>query len=104
MASMSRGSAIVQSLRNHGFGNVRLDQEERYHGHVIASVLANPDFMSLAESFGVPEYRASNPGDLKRVLEEALGKGVPCLIEVPMEKGSEPGPRKLIYPRRAMTS
>jgi acetolactate synthase-1/2/3 large subunit len=91
-------------FNNHGFGNVRRDQEVRYHGHVIASDLVNPDFMSLAESFGVQGYRADNPGNLKKVLEEALGEGTPCLIEVPLEKGSEPSPWRLIYPRGVMTS
>jgi acetolactate synthase-1/2/3 large subunit len=91
-------------FNNHGFGNVRRDQEVRYHGHVIASDLVNPDFMILAESFGVQGYRADTPGNLKKVLEEALGKGTPCLIEVPLEKDSEPSPWKLIYPGRVKTS
>jgi acetolactate synthase I/II/III large subunit len=95
---------VTVLFNNHGFGNVRRDQEVRYNGHVIASDLVNPDFMSLAESFGVQGYRAHTPGNLKKVLEEALGKGTPCLIEVPLEKGSEPSPWRLIYPRRVMTS
>jgi acetolactate synthase-1/2/3 large subunit len=91
---------VTVLFNNHSYGNVRRDQEERYHGHVIASDLVNPDFMMLAESFGVSGYRARNPGDLKRMLEEALGKGTPCLIEVLVEKGSEPNPWRMIYPRR----
>ena len=36
--------------------------------------------------------------DLKKALEAALGKGAPCLIEVPVEKGSEPSPWNYMYP------
>jgi acetolactate synthase-1/2/3 large subunit len=90
---------VIVLFNNNAYGNVRRDQEERYHGHLIASDLVNPDFMRLAESFGVPGCRAKNPDDLKKALEEALGKSGPCLIEVPVEKGSEASPWKFIYPR-----
>jgi acetolactate synthase-1/2/3 large subunit len=90
---------VTVLFNNNAYGNVRRDQEERYHGHLIASDLVNPDFMRLAESFGVLGYRAKNPQELKKALEDALGKSAPCLIEVPVEKGSEPSPWKLIYPR-----
>lgn len=99
-AAQYKIGVVIVLFNNHAFGNVRRDQEERYHGHVIASDLVNPDFMKLAESFGVSGYRAKNPGDLKKVLEEALRKNVPCLIEVPVEKGSELSPWRMIYPRR----
>jgi acetolactate synthase-1/2/3 large subunit len=90
---------VTVLFNNNAFGNVRRDQEEGFHGRLIASDLTNPDFMKLAESFGVSAYRTNNPDDLKRALEEALGKGAPCLIEVPVEKGCEPSPWNFIYPK-----
>jgi acetolactate synthase-1/2/3 large subunit len=90
---------VIVLFNNNAFGNVRRDQEERFHGHLIGSELTNPDFMKLAESFGVSASRANNPDDLKKALEEALGKGAPCLIEVPVKKGSEPSPWNFIYPK-----
>lgn len=90
---------VTVLFNNNAYGNVRRDQEERFHGHLIASDLTNPDFMKLAESFGVSGCRAKNPDDLKKALEGALGKGAPCLIEVPVEKGSEPSPWNFIYPK-----
>jgi len=90
---------VIVLFNNNAFGNVRRDQEERFHGHLIGSELTNPDFMKLAESFGVEGCRAKNPDDLKKALEEALGKGAPCLIEVPVKKGSEPSPWNFIYPQ-----
>ena len=44
---------LVTILFNDGaFGNVRRIQEERYGNRLIASDLANPDFVAFAESFG----------------------------------------------------
>jgi acetolactate synthase-1/2/3 large subunit len=94
---------VTVLFNNHAFGNVRRDQEERFHGRLIASDLTNPDFMKLAEAFGVSGYRAKNPDDLKKALEEALGKDAPCLIEVPLEKGSEPSPWNFVYPQAVKT-
>ena len=91
---------VTVLFNNHAFGNVRRDQEERFHGRLIASDLTNPDFMKLADAFGVSGCRAKKPADLKKALEEALGKGAPCLIEVPLDKGSEPSPWNLIYRER----
>ena len=48
-----------RSLFNDGaFGNVRRIQEEQYGNRLIASDLANPDFVAFAESFGAKAMRA----------------------------------------------
>jgi acetolactate synthase-1/2/3 large subunit len=99
-AVQHRIGLVTVLFNNHAFGNVRRDQEERFHGRLIASDLTNPDFMKLAEAFGVSGCRAKHPDDLKKALEGALGKGAPCLIEVPLDKGSEPSPWNFIYPER----
>jgi acetolactate synthase-1/2/3 large subunit len=91
---------VTVLFNNHSFGNVRRDQQERFHGRLIASDLTNPDFMKVAEAFGVSGRRAKNPDDLKKALEEALGESAPCLIEVSLEKGIEPSPWNFIYPDR----
>jgi acetolactate synthase-1/2/3 large subunit len=44
----------------------------------------NPDFVKLAESFGVDGRRATNPAELRTALREALAAGRPALIEVPV--------------------
>ena len=54
------------------FGNVRRIQQERFGNRLIASDLANPDFVRFAESFGVRAWRASTPA----ALETALARGV----------------------------
>ena len=53
---------LVTVLFNDGaFGNVRRIQEEKYGNRLIASDLANPDFVAFAESFGAEAMRVKTP-------------------------------------------
>ncbi len=88
--------AIV--FNNNAFGNVRRDQENQFAGRVIGADLRNPDFMKLAEAFGVPGSRASTPAQLQAALERAMKESGPSLIEVPVERGSETSPWRFLQP------
>ena len=85
-------------FNNRAYGNVMRDQQRLFEGRLIGSELRNPDFMKLAEAFGMAGYRAGTPEDLKRVLEKALGEDAPALIEVPVERGSEVSPWEFLMP------
>ena len=77
------------------FGNVRRIQEERFGNRLIASDLANPDFVKYAESFGARAARARGPDELRSALREALARREPALIEVPV--GPMPSPWEFIH-------
>jgi acetolactate synthase-1/2/3 large subunit len=66
------------------YGNVRRTQRQAFGGRTIASELTNPDFLKLAESFGVRGVRAEGGGDLRVALREALKANEPALIVVPV--------------------
>ena len=67
------------------FGNVRRTQEEQYGNRLIASDLANPDFVRYAESFGAEAERARSPQQLRAALQRAFKRrDGPTLIEVPV--------------------
>jgi acetolactate synthase-1/2/3 large subunit len=66
------------------YGNVRRIQQVRMGDRTIASALLNPDWVKLAESFGVMGYLAEGPGALRESLREALASDAPALIAVPM--------------------
>jgi acetolactate synthase-1/2/3 large subunit len=87
-------AVVTVVFDNSGFGNVRLIQEQRYGGRTMACDLANPDFVKLADAFGVASFRATNGAELQRVLTEALALGKPALIHVPC--GRMPSPWDLI--------
>ena len=77
------------------FGNVRRIQEENYGNHVIASDLANPDFVRFAEAFGATGERARDPDELRPALRRAIERrDGPTLIEVPV--GPFPSPWEFI--------
>ncbi|MGZ5924706.1 MAG: thiamine pyrophosphate-dependent enzyme [Rhizomicrobium sp.] len=77
------------------FGNVRRIQQERFGNHVIASDLANPDFLRFAESFGANAERARNPEERRGALRRAVARrAAPTLIEVPV--GPFPSPWEFI--------
>ena len=69
---------------DHAFGNVKRIQKERFDGHFIGSDLVNPDFVHLAEAFGIRGLRVDSPAALTAAVREALAGNAPCLIEVPV--------------------
>jgi acetolactate synthase-1/2/3 large subunit len=77
------------------FGNVRRIQQEQFGNRLIASDLANPDFVKYAESFGAAGRRARGPDELRVALREAFARREPSLIEVPV--GSLPSPWEFIH-------
>lgn len=77
------------------FGNVKRIQQEHFGNRLIASDLANPDFVKYAESFGAAGRRARGPDELRVALKEAFAAREPTLIEVPV--GPMPSPWEFIH-------
>jgi len=88
---------ITIVFNNSSFGNVRRDQQLKFNSNLIGADLENPDFVKLAESFGVAGYRVDSPEDLKPVLAKAIDDDQPAIIEVTIERGSETSPWKYIH-------
>ena len=72
------------------YGNVKRDQKDRLDGRLVGSEFDNPDFLKLADSFGVAGYRANSPGQLRTVLKDALNRPGAALIEVPVPELPSP--------------
>jgi acetolactate synthase-1/2/3 large subunit len=83
---------LVTIVFNDGaFGNVRRIQQERFGNRLIATDLANPDFVAFGQSFGAEAVRATGPDELRRALRRAFAhRDGPTLIEVPV--GAFPSP------------
>ena len=62
-----------------------------FGNRLIASDLANPDFVKYAESFGAAGRRARNPQELGAALRAAFAAREPTLIEVPVGPMPCPG-------------
>jgi acetolactate synthase-1/2/3 large subunit len=97
-AVQHRINVVAIVFNNDSYGNVRRDQQQTYGGRLIGSELVNPDFVKMAESFGLRAFRAASPDALRRALEQALALDRPTLIEVPIQQGSEVSPWPFIHP------
>jgi acetolactate synthase-1/2/3 large subunit len=91
-------NVVVLVFNNSAFGNVRRDQAQLFQGRTLGSNLRNPDFVALAESYGVRGYRATTPESLKSSLEQALALSAPALIEIPTNNDTESSPWEFIMP------
>jgi acetolactate synthase-1/2/3 large subunit len=87
------------------FGNVRRIQEEKFGNQLIASDLANPDFVKFAESFGAAGERARSPQMLRAALRRAFARrDGPSLIEVPVGPFPTPWPFIFMPPVRGVSA
>ena len=94
--AVRHGIAVVAVVFDDGaYGNVKRAQEMRYGNRLIAWDLANPDFVYLAESFGLNATRVRTPGELTEALVEAFEADEPRLIHVPV--GPMPDPWRFVH-------
>jgi acetolactate synthase-1/2/3 large subunit len=87
---------VTVVFADNAFGNVKRMQQRRYGGREIASDLHNPDFVRLAESFGVTAARVHTPSELEKAIRQGFEHHGPTLIEVPV--GEMPSPWEITYP------
>lgn len=84
-AAAQHGIDVVLVVFNDGaFGNVKRLQQTMYDGRELAVDLKNPDFMKLADAFGVQGYRVKSPAELERAIGDAFSTPGPALIEYPL--------------------
>ena len=67
---------------NSSYGSIRLHQERGYPGRVSGTSLFNPDFYTLATSFGMKAARIQDRSEIDAVIKSALVTSEPLLIEV----------------------
>jgi acetolactate synthase-1/2/3 large subunit len=66
------------------FGSIAWKQQQRF-GETFGTDFRNPDFVKLAESFGLPAWRCGSAADFGHQLRQALGLDVPSVIVVPVD-------------------
>jgi acetolactate synthase-1/2/3 large subunit len=98
-AVQHRINVVAVVFNDNSYFNVARDLDDTWGGSYGAE-LQNPDFMKLAEAFGVVGLRAKEPTDVGRLVRDAVQMDCPVLIEVPVG----PMPRPFLFsPRRAPT-
>jgi acetolactate synthase-1/2/3 large subunit len=66
------------------FGSIAWKQRQRF-GETFGTDFENPDFVGLAESFGLAAWRCDSVEDYRRRLTQALALDEPSLIVVPID-------------------
>jgi acetolactate synthase I/II/III large subunit len=69
---------------NRSFGSIAWKQDKKFGRHFDVD-FGNPDFVKLAESFGMPAWRCSTADEFGRRLRNALALDLPSLIVVPID-------------------
>jgi acetolactate synthase I/II/III large subunit len=78
-------TAVVNVIwENAQYGSIVWKQDKKFGRH-FGTDFTNPDFVRLADAFGMPAWRCEGVEDLGRHLEHALGLDVPSLIVVPID-------------------
>ena len=78
---------VLMLFNNNLYGNVRQMQETLYDNRVIATDLHNPDFVSMAKSFGANAVKVNDYKDIGKAIDDAKGESLPTVIEVPIGTG-----------------
>jgi acetolactate synthase-1/2/3 large subunit len=90
-AAQHRIPVTVVVFNDNAYGNVRRMQQQRF-GRLIASDLRNPDFLRLADAFGMRGVRAESPEAMGAAVRGALDGDEPVLVEVPVGEMPDPWP------------
>jgi acetolactate synthase-1/2/3 large subunit len=77
-----RVPVLLLVLNNRGHGMVRQWQDLFYEGRRHGSDLVNPDFVKVAEAYGIPGRRAETEDELAQALTDWRAQGGPFLVEV----------------------
>jgi acetolactate synthase-1/2/3 large subunit len=78
-------TAFVNVVWENGeYGSIVWKQENRFGRH-FGTDFGNPDFVRLAESFGMPAWRCESVEDYRDRLTAALELDVPSLIALPID-------------------
>jgi acetolactate synthase-1/2/3 large subunit len=81
-AIQHRAALIVIIVNNGMYGTIRMHQERRYPGRVVATDLKNPDLSMLAASFGAHVERVESTDDFPAAFGRARAAGTVAVIEL----------------------
>jgi acetolactate synthase-1/2/3 large subunit len=78
-------TAVVNVIWENGeFGSIAWKQDKKFGRHFDVG-FGNPDFVKLAESFGMPAWRCGGADEFAPLLARALELDQPSLIVVPID-------------------
>jgi acetolactate synthase-1/2/3 large subunit len=86
-------AAVKIAIMDNGYlGMVRQWQELFYKKHYVATPLSSPDFVKIAEAYGLPGLRVKNKEEVVPAIRKAMAAPGPFLIDFKIE------PEENVYP------
>lgn len=79
-------------VNNEALGMVRQWQESFYEERYSESIIANPDFVKLAESYGIRGMKVDKEDDVESLLEDVFACDGPVVVDARVE------PKECVYP------
>ena len=76
----------IAIINNNHLGMIRQWQTLFYDSRFISARLENPDFVKLAEAYGLPGLRASTKSDVVKVLKEAEKIPGPVVLDLVVDE------------------
>jgi acetolactate synthase-1/2/3 large subunit len=91
MTAVSHNIPVVWLiLQNDTLAMVHDIQTMTYKGRYVASQFVTPDFMKLADAFGVLGLRAERPGEVAAMVRSAFEANRPAIVSVPIDPNEMP--------------
>jgi acetolactate synthase I/II/III large subunit len=79
------GTPFVNVIwENNQYGSIVWKQDKKFGRH-FGTDFTNPDFVKLAEGFGIPAWRCESADDFGERLRNALSLDLPSLIVLPID-------------------
>jgi acetolactate synthase-1/2/3 large subunit len=81
-AVQQRANLVIIVINNGTYGTIRMHQERRFPGRVVATDILNPDFVALAQSFGAHAERVDSTQQFPDAYRRAAAAGTAALLEL----------------------
>ena len=81
-AVQHHANVVILIVNNGMFGTIRMHQERRYPGRVVATNLTNPDMVALAQSFGAFAERVETTAGFAAAFDRAVASQRPALLDL----------------------
>lgn len=91
-AAQEKAAVKIAVLRNSYLGMVRQWQEMFYGKRYVATPLSSPDFVQIAQAYGLPGLRVEHREEVMPAIKQAMAEPGPFLIDFMVD------PEENVYP------
>ena len=82
---------VICLINNSSLGIIR-QWQEMYHSGSYEVELENPDFVKLAQAYGIEAVRVESPGDVFKSVKKGIEMKKPFLIDISVKEENIPLP------------